>query len=197
MTTRAAISKPVLRADALARRDGLPPEARTDGSVAIAAGCRTLIADLTFSCLSGFLPIGSECDPRPIMRAAAANGATLALPAFLDRQTMIFRRYAEGDPLVAAGFGTREPLPAAPQVDPGLLLMPLAAFDRSGARLGYGKGHYDRTIATMRGRGLRPLLVGVAFSIQEVDDIPVEPHDVRLDWLVSETGILDFGRAPD
>lgn len=192
MPATRATSKADLRAAALARRDALTAEARAQASAAIARHAATVLAGLRFDCLSGFWPILSECDPRPIMLRAAAGGATLALPAFVDRETMIFRRYAEGDPLVAAGFGTREPGPDAPTVMPDVLLTPLAGFDRRGGRLGYGKGHYDRTIAAMRAAGRRPLLVGLAFSVQEVDAIPVEPHDVRLDWLVNEAEIIDF-----
>jgi 5-formyltetrahydrofolate cyclo-ligase len=192
MTASTALLKPVLRMQALARRDALSAEKRAKGSAAIADRANAVLADLRFDCLAGFLPIRSECDPRPIMEAARDKGATIALPAFLDRQTMVFRRYDGDGRLVAAGFGTREPGRDAPIVDPDVLLVPAAAFDRSGARLGYGKGHYDRTIGAMRAAGRRPWLVGLAFSVQEVDPIPVEPHDVRLDWIVTDAETLDF-----
>lgn len=192
MIASTALLKPALRMQALARRDALPAEKRAQGSAAIVAHAKAVLAGLRFDCLAGFLPIRSECDPRPIMEAARGKGATIALPAFVDPWTMVFRRYERDGRLVAAGFGTREPPGNAPIVDPDVLLVPAAAFDRSGARLGYGKGHYDRTIAAMRAAGRRPLLVGLAFSVQEVDHIPVESHDVRLDWLVTEAETLDF-----
>ena len=84
MTASTAISKPVLRTAALARRDALPAEERTKGSAAIADRAKAVLADLRFDCLAGFLPIRSECDPRPIMEAARGKSATIALPAFLD-----------------------------------------------------------------------------------------------------------------
>ncbi len=192
MTASTALSKPVLRTQALARRDALPAEQRAKGSAAIAERANAVLAGLRFGCLAGFIPIRSECDPRPVMEAARGKGAMIALPAFVDPWTMVFRRYERDGRLVAAGFGTREPPGNAPIVDPDVLLVPAAGFDRSGARLGYGKGHYDRTIGAMRAAGRRPLLVGLAFSVQEVDAIPVEPHDVRLDWLVNEAETLDF-----
>jgi 5-formyltetrahydrofolate cyclo-ligase len=192
MAASAVTPKAVLRAAALARRDGLSAGARREASAAIARRCESVLAKLRFDCLAGFLPILSECDPRPIMAYARAAGATIALPAFLDRKTMVFRRYDDGDPLVPAGFGTSEPGAEAPVVYPDLLLVPAAAFDRSGARLGYGKGHYDRAIAMLRGEGHRPILLGLAFSVQEVDPIPVEPHDVRLDGLVTEKDVFNF-----
>ncbi len=143
-------------------------------------------------CVSGFLPIGSECDPQPLMAALRDQGATIALPAFEDRQTIVFRSYDEAAPLVPAGFGTRQPPPSAPVVSPDTLLVPLVGFDRDSGRLGYGKGHYDRAIATMRASGAAPHLVGIAFAVQEVDPIPLEPHDIRLDWVVTDAEVLDF-----
>ena len=192
MTASTALSKPVLRTQALARRDALPAAKRANGSAAIVDRAEAILAGLRFDCLAGFIPIQSECDPRPVMEAARSAGATIALPAFTGPWTMVFRRYERDGRLVAAGFGTREPPGNAPIIDPDVLLVPAAAFDRSGARLGYGKGHYDRTIGALRAAGRRPLLVGLAFSVQEVDPIPVEPHDVRLDWLVTEAETLDF-----
>ncbi|MCB1489661.1 MAG: 5-formyltetrahydrofolate cyclo-ligase [Bauldia sp.] len=192
MLENPAASKAALRAAALARRDALGDEARATGNVAIARSAMNLLAGRDIACLSGFLPIRSECDPGPIMAAASTRGAILALPSFAGGEEMVFRRYSHGDPLVAAGFGTREPAAVAPIVSPDVILVPLAAFDRSGTRIGYGKGHYDRTIAAMRGEGRDPFLVGLAFSVQEVDRIPGEPHDVRLDRLVTDRDVFDF-----
>ncbi len=70
--------------------------------------------------------------------------------------------------------------------------MPMVAFDRSGTRLGHGKGHYDRALAKLAARGIRPKLVGIAFAAQEVEVIPAEPHDVRLDWIVTENETLEM-----
>lgn len=181
-----------LRAAALARRDALSPVERAGRSAAIADHARDVLASFDASCLAGFMPIGSECDPRSVMTEASAAGLAIALPAFVDRETMVFRRYAPGDRLVSAGFGTREPSTDSPVIVPDVLLVPLLGFDRDGARLGYGKAHYDRAIAAMRAGGHRPRLVGVAFAVQEVDAIPTEPHDVRLDWLVTDAEVLSF-----
>jgi 5-formyltetrahydrofolate cyclo-ligase len=70
--------------------------------------------------------------------------------------------------------------------------MPLLGFDRQGTRLGYGGGYYDRTLAAL---GKRPLLVGFAFALQEIDHIPREGHDVPLDIIVTEEGVRHFERA--
>ena len=84
------------------------------------------------------------------------------------------------------------PTADAPEIVPDLILVPLLGFDRTGARLGYGKGHYDRTLAGFAEKGITPMLVGVAFSVQEVARIPREPHDVRLDCIVTEKETLMF-----
>ena len=84
------------------------------------------------------------------------------------------------------------PIEAAPRIEPALVIVPVVGFDRAGTRIGYGKGHYDRTIAALRANGGNPPLIGIAFSVQEVDTIPHEPHDVRLDVIITESETLDF-----
>ena len=116
----------------------------------------------------------------------------IALPAVVNPTTMVFRRYRPGDPLIPGGLGTRSPSIAAPVVEPDVILIPMVGFDRSGTRLGHGGGFYDRTLAALHARGRRPPLVGLAFSVQEVPRIPHEPHDIRLDWIVTEIETLDF-----
>jgi 5-formyltetrahydrofolate cyclo-ligase len=76
------------------------------------------------------------------------------------------------------------------------MLVPLAAFDRRGHRIGYGGGYYDRAIARLHQKGLQPTLIGIAFDCQEVASVPDEPHDVRLDAVLTETGYRRFPREP-
>jgi 5-formyltetrahydrofolate cyclo-ligase len=82
-----------------------------------------------------------------------------------------------------------EPPPEAKEVLPDLLFVPLAAFDRKGGRLGYGAGFYDRTLAKLR--ALKPIkAVGVAFEVQELQDLPQEPHDEPLDYVLTERKLI-------
>jgi len=143
--------------------------------------------------ISGFLPIRSEIDIGPLMERLAARGARLCLPAVLDRQTIVFREYRPGEELVGTGFGTSGPGSDAPVLDPEILLMPLAAFDADGNRIGYGAGHYDRAIARLLDKGMKPKLMGFAFSTQEVDHVPALAHDRPLDAVVTEKGHRRFG----
>ncbi len=136
-----------------------------------------------------YLPIGSEIDPRPLMGKLTEAGANLALPCVQDDGSMIYRAYRRGDMLEKRPFGLLEPNSEVPEVNPTLVLTPLLAFDRSGNRLGYGKGHYDRALTRLRDQG-RVFVCGLAFFGQEVDAVPSEAHDIPLDWVMTERGSI-------
>jgi len=180
-----------LRMEALGRRDALDPAWRIEASLGMAEHAPAI--DLAHGFIvSGFLPIRSEADLRPLMAALADRGARLCLPVVLDRETIVFRELVRGAAMVATGFGTSGPGPEAAALDPEIMLVPLAAFDGRGHRLGYGAGHYDRAIARLHERGRKPHLVGVAFDCQEVERVPDEPHDVMLAEMLTESGLRSF-----
>ena len=131
-------------------------------------------------------PDGSELDPTPIRVAAAAR----ALPVVVARDAaLVFRLSEPGQPLVPDALGILAPGMAAAEAWPDIVFTPVLAFDRRGGRLGQGGGYYDRTIAALRAR--KPVLViGVAYAGQEVAEIPQEPHDERLDAILTETAYI-------
>lgn len=134
-----------------------------------------------------FASFRDEIDTLPLAHALWAQGAELALPVILGHGLpLLFRAWEQGAPLEPAG-SFRIPTPAAhcPEVVPDLLVVPLAAFDRQGRRIGYGGGFYDRTLEGLRRRG-RVKAIGFAFSCQQVERIPAEPHDEPLDGMVTE-----------
>ena len=135
------IAKDELRLQARARRDAIDAATRAELSLRIAAnGVAALRERITADTIvSAYWPMRSEADPRPLAQALGTAGAQLCLPAFVGK-VMEFRRWAVGDALVPAGFQTFEPPTSAPVVAPSLVLAPLLAFDRRGARLGWGKG---------------------------------------------------------
>ncbi len=184
--------KAQLRAERLALRDAIPEEMRIEMSLAMAEHAGEAIAFDPGTIISGFLPIRSEADLRPLMARFQARGGRLCVPAILDRQTIVFRELVRGAPLVSTGFGTSGPGPDAPVLDPEILLVPLSAFDRRGHRIGYGAGHYDRAIDRLRQKGMHPKLIGIAFDCQEVAHVPDEPHDVSLDAILTESGLRFF-----
>ena len=136
-----------------------------------------------------YLPIGSEIDPKPLMGKLVAAGAKLALPCVQDDGSMVYRAYTRGDMLEQRPFGLLEPNPEVPEVNPTLVITPLLGFDRNGNRLGYGKGHYDRALTRLREQG-RVFVCGLAYFGQEVEEVPAEPHDVPLDWVMTERGSI-------
>jgi 5-formyltetrahydrofolate cyclo-ligase len=187
--------KKSLRADALARRDALDEFWRVEAAMKMAETAEKTLHFLRGTVVSGFWPMRSEVDVRPMMFALREKGARLCLPAILDRTTIVFRELVAEAPMVDMGFGTQGPHEAAEVLDPALMLVPLAAFDRRGHRLGYGAGYYDRAIARLEEKGTAPRLIGVAFDCQEVGRVPDEPHDVPLPEVITESGLRRFGGA--
>lgn len=178
-----------LRSAALARRDAVDPAARAAAGPSVLDHAGALF-DQPGKIVSGYWPIRSEADPRPLLERARQSGAGIALPVLLDAETLRFRRWEAGATLEPAGFGTVGPSAEAPFVVPDIVILPLAAFDRAGHRIGYGKGHYDRAVAGLVASGLQPLLVGLAFAVQEVDKVPFEPHDIPLDYILTEDELI-------
>jgi 5-formyltetrahydrofolate cyclo-ligase len=181
--------KKELRRQALARRDALDPSWRIEASLDMAVMAEAAIDFQPGAVVSGFWPIRSEVDIRPLMFSLREKGARLCLPAILDKQTIVFRELVRGAPLVDMGFGTAGPGAEAEVLDPAIMLVPLAAFDRRGHRIGYGAGFYDRAIARLHAAGMAPRLIGVAFDCQEVERVPDEPHDVIISELLTESGL--------
>jgi 5-formyltetrahydrofolate cyclo-ligase len=185
-------AKAALRADAMARRNAMPAEARVRGSAIIAERALAIAESLKPGVGALYRAIRTEVAPDAIVDWVLGRGLVVVLPAIEDATTLVFRRYRPGDPLVAAGLGTVSPTPDAPAIDPDLIFIPMVAFDRAGTRLGHGRGYYDRGVLALHAKGLRPTLVGVAFAVQEVGAIPAEPHDSRMDWIVTENETIDL-----
>jgi 5-formyltetrahydrofolate cyclo-ligase len=188
------LSKADLRTAALATRDALSAEQRTAAAQAMAL--RGLPVDVKpGAVIAGYSPIRSEIDPAPLMRKLAVQGAQLALPAITARgQSLRFRLWHPGERLLPGPLGILEPSPAAAEITPDIVLVPLAAFDRAGHRIGYGAGHYDRTLAQLR-KSRAVTAIGLAFAAQEVEAVPALQHDVALNYVLTENHMFDF-RSP-
>ena len=184
-------SKGDLRKTALDARDAMDAAARAAaGEKLVARGLPFEIAAGTI--VSGYSPIRSELDPTPLMQKLAAQGAKLALPAVPARgKSLVFRAWSPGDRLTLGPLGILEPSPAKAELIPDIMLVPCAAFDRLGHRIGYGAGHYDFTLAHLR--KAKPITtVGLAFAAQEIKAVPALAHDVALDYVLTEKKALDF-----
>jgi len=184
-----AEQKSLLRAEVLARRDALPAAERQTAAEAIAARA---FAVASAAIVSGFFPMKSEISPLPLMRKLAAAGAQLALPAIAGRgQPLIMRAWTFGAPLIAGQWGIREPAADAAEVAPDILIVPLAAFDRAGHRIGYGAGYYDMTVRALRAK--KPVTaIGIAFAVQEIPRVPATERDERLDLVLTERETIEL-----
>jgi 5-formyltetrahydrofolate cyclo-ligase len=138
---------------------------------------------------------GTEIDPTPLAERLLAAGVTVALPVARARDGLLqFRAWRPGEALAPDAVGVPSPPDAAAVVTPQLVVAPLLAFDRRGGRLGQGGGHYDRTLANLRSGG-EVFVVGLAYAGQEVEAIPLEPHDQRLDGVLTEAGYVDVAKG--
>lgn len=183
--------KQKFRSAALSKRDALAMDDRIEKSLQATEHALSSIEFEAGTVVSGFFPIRSEIDPRPLMDHFRQMGARLCLPVVMDKTTIIFRELIRTAELVDTGFGTRGPSEGAEVLDPKLLVMPMSAFDLKGGRIGYGAGHYDRAIAKLITKGISPRLIGMAYDCQRIDSVPVEAHDQPLEGIITESGYYE------
>jgi len=137
------------------------------------------------SIVSGYWPIRSEIDIRPLLKSLYACGHTVCLPTIVNHQLPLkFRQWSPSDRLRRAAFNTFEPDETKSQMKPEVVIVPLLAFDNKGHRLGYGGGYYDRTLGSVGETKI--VTVGVGYEAQFVERVPAGRNDVALHWIVTE-----------
>ncbi len=189
-------AKARLRAEALERRRSTPPEVRQAFAERLAREGVKFARTEHARIVSAFHPMCDEPDTLPLLAALADEGLLTALPVAGRRgQPLVFRRWKPGDRILLGAMNIAEPAPESPEVEPDLLFVPLAAFDRRGGRIGFGAGYYDCTLAALRARRAISA-VGVAFSTSEVESVPAEPHDEPLDFILTENEWIDARGSP-
>jgi 5-formyltetrahydrofolate cyclo-ligase len=182
--------KTTMRRHALARRDLVSPQEAHDAASTMSAQALALVERLSSAgskpIVSVYWPIRSELNTRPLIEALCARGLKVALPIMVAvKRPLRFRVFTPGDELAKGPFGLSEPSADKAALEPDIVFAPLAAFDRRGYRLGYGGGIYDATLNALRAK--HPVTaIGVAYAVQESDSIPTEPHDQKLDFIVTE-----------
>lgn len=136
--------------------------------------------------LIGFYwPIRREPDPLPFIRRHIAAGGTAALPVIVAKgQPLEFRVWQPAMKMATGPYDIPYPAEGA-AVFPAALIVPLLGFDEAGYRLGYGAGFYDRTIASF---AAKPLCIGVGFEVGRLATIQPQPHDIPMDFIVTEAG---------
>lgn len=196
-------AKAELRRALGAARHALGPEARHELAVRATFALGQLPAFRAAKTIALFAAIGDELDPAPLDELARSFGARVAYPRVAGSD-LVFGAARPGELVPAGRFHIPEPLPSAPLVPVEsirLFVVPGLGFSERGERLGYGKGYYDRVLRTARQAahlrgGPPPLAVGLAFSCQLLESLPVTPDDEPIDALATEHGIF-FTRSPD
>jgi 5-formyltetrahydrofolate cyclo-ligase len=180
-------AKRVARAVAIAARTGCDPAL----GARLAEHVLRELPPPAGAVVSGFWPMAGEIDIRPLLEALHARGHVVLLPETPKRgNPLIFRRWHPGMEMVREKFGTYRP--TGEIMTPGVLFVPLLAFDRCGRRLGYGGGFYDRTLAGLPGA----IAIGCAFAAQEVEEVPAGTADWRLDAVATEREVIRCAKVP-
>jgi len=142
----------------------------------------------------GYYPINHELDILPLLKELKKQGGDIYLPhVTCDTKPLQFKEWSCETPLKKARYGVWEPdVATVTSVKPCYVLVPMLAFNKRGFRLGYGGGYYDRTIAQLRKKNAITV-IGVAYQCQECDNLPIEAHDERVDWILTEENIYKIG----
>ena len=174
------------RAELMARREAIAAEDHRRWSTAITASLEQGFPLLQKNIVGFCWPYRGEYDPQPAMNFLHVHGATLALPEVLENGAPLrFRQWWPEAPMKTGAYAI--PVPDNTEVmTVGAIIMPLVGFDQQGYRLGYGGGYFDRTLAAT---DPRPLTIGVAFEILRLDSVHPQPHDIAMDFIVTEAGI--------
>ena len=190
--TTPADDKRALRAAAKTAR-AAAKAAVPDAAARLAARFLATIPVAAGTVVGGYWPIGDEIGVLPLLAALRERGLSLALPVVAaPGLPLSFRAWRPGDELAPGAHGIAAPLASVETVVPGLVIVPLLAFDAQGWRLGYGAGYYDRTLEAFIAAGQVVMAVGVAYAGQEVPAVPHDGGDVRLDALVTEAATYQF-----
>ena len=203
MTTRGALSvqmaKQFLRREMRERRAAIPAAHAASAAEAACAAALTLPQLGRAKTVAMYLALRDELDASPLQRALAERGVTVVLPRVKPgpRELLHFHRVDGDCALVAGPMGLLEPSSDAPEVPLAAIdvfIVPGLAFDERGARIGYGRGHFDATLAAAAGA----LRVAYAFELQIVPAVPESAGDERVDVIVTETGVRWTGaRSPE
>jgi len=183
------MKKKLVRQSALVARKKAHECLKDDTAVSLLID--TVISFPSIEIVSGYMAISTEINPLVAMETLVNSGKRLCLPVVQDAEKpLLFREWTPNSVMKSGPFGAQIPDNGL-TLKPDLLIVPLVAFDRDGARLGYGGGFYDRSLEQLR-RQKTIIAIGFAYSCQEVEKIPTEKTDQQLDLLVTENEIIEF-----
>jgi 5-formyltetrahydrofolate cyclo-ligase len=139
--------------------------------------------------IAGYAPIQSELDIIPALSWLAGNRYNVSLPAIEEGKILKFHAWMPGEPVSKSVYGISVPTQKK-EIQPDIIIVPLLAFNAAKHRLGYGGGYYDATLESMRVMHPSLLTIGVGFDIQQEPILPAEPHDAKLDIVITEKEVL-------
>ena len=140
--------------------------------------------------IAGYYPSNHEVNILNLLKLAEQKNFKIALPAIKSKTAMAFKLWKFNEPLGINNFGILEPKKTNKEVIPDLILVPLVAFDQNLNRIGYGKGYYDRCLKKIKKNNQNTICLGIAYSFQQSQNIPVDKHDFKLDYIFTDRGII-------
>ncbi len=171
----------------IAARLAVPAAVRASRGEAIAAGVLAEIGDIGGRILSAYWPFRGEPDLRPLLDEVAKRGGRTALPVVIEKgRPLEFHLWQSGEALSRGVWNIPIPAESRPCL-PDIVLAPVVGYDAACFRLGYGGGFFDRTLAAM---AARPRVIGVGYSAARLATIYPQPHDIAMDIIVTEAGIV-------
>ncbi len=138
--------------------------------------------------VGGYFPVNNEIDDLEILKKFEKKNFTVSLPVVKKNFDMDFYNFSFNDPLIVNRYGIPEPQKNK-IVYPDIILIPMVGFDKNLNRLGYGGGYYDRIIEKLM-KKKKILKIGLAFSKQKINNLPISKHDKKMDYIVTEKYIL-------
>ena len=189
-------SRALLRARMSVRRNELDAKQRIAAAAGVLHALESLPEFMTDPKVAGYWAVRGELPLNVAVASLTRREQKYFLPVLGQARQLRFAEYREGMSLQGNRFGIPEPevpsetLQTAGDMD--VILLPLLAFDRKGRRLGTGGGWYDSSLAFLGNepRPERPLLVGIGYTFQEVEAVPIQPWDVDLDYVATDTALI-------
>ena len=153
----------------------------------IAGTLEELIGDPAGLTVSAYWPFRGEPDLRGLLESVASRGGHAALPIVVEKgRPLVFRTWRQGEPLARGVWNI--PIPeGGEEVVPDVVISPVVGFDPLCYRLGYGGGFFDRTLAALP---KKPRVLGVGYRLQAIPTIYPQPHDIPMDLIVTEEGVV-------
>ena len=184
MNTNIKSEKNNIRKFLIDRRDELSSEYEKKNNAHI--HLKTLLASIGKCEIGSYLPYRNEISTKLINDSLFSLGYEISLPCNYDqKKNLIFRNWKITNDLVKNKYGILQPKEDMSECNPEMIIVPLVGFTLSGYRMGYGGGYYDRFIDS-KNKTNKIITVGFGYSFQEVNELPTEHHDKKVDWILTE-----------